>query len=264
MTLNTASSSVGPLDPTGAGTDMDAGAAGAAEGGGEGILGMSAVCSLTVGLATAVAVDDGEGMAAGEVAVGGEGIGAVATVDGTCPIGWARTVGGGTTGAAGLVAPGTLPVVFFSRDVSFFGRTGMAATVAASFAGPAVPAGGVPPLEGGTGRGGNVMRTVSFFSCLAASPAEGVSAIITSQFRRSIAADSDLSKFFSRVFFSLLFCFVAATPAFSQRSATVKGHPPKQNAPPTLEPLIALHEKAGREAGGGRCRHRRGHGLGSR
>ena len=178
---------------------MDAGATGAAEGGGDGILGMSAVCSLTVGFATAVDADDGAGMAAGEVAVGGEGIGAVATVDEACPMGWARTVGGGTTGAAGLVAPGTLPVVFFSREVSFFGTIGMAATVAASFAGPAVvPAGGAPPLEGGTGRGGNVMRTVSFFSCLAASPAEGVSAIITSQFRRSIATDPDLSKFFSR------------------------------------------------------------------
>ena len=196
MTLNTASSSVGPLDPTVAGTDMDAGAAGAAEGG-DGILGMSAVCSLTVGFATAVAADDGEGMAAGEVAVAGEGIGAAATVDGICPTGWARTVGGGTTGDAGLVAPGTLPVVFFSRAVSFFGTIGMAATVAASFAGPDAPAGAVPALEGGTGRGGSVMRTVSFFSCLAASPAEGVSAIITSQFRRSIAADPDLSKFFS-------------------------------------------------------------------
>lgn len=97
-------------------------------------------------------------------------------------MGWARTVGGGTTGAAGLVAPGTLPVVFFSRDVSFFGTIGMAATVAGSFATPVGPADGVPPLEGGTGRGGNVMRTVSFFSVdLLVSPAEGVeSAIITS------------------------------------------------------------------------------------
>ena len=150
---------------------------------------MSAVCNLTVGFATAVAADDGAGMAAAEAAVAG-GAGAAATVDGICPTGWARTVGGGTAGAAGLVAPGTLPVVFFNRDVSFFGRIGMAATVAASFDGPAVAAGaaGVPAAEGGTGRGGNVMRTVSFFSCLAASPVEGVSAIMTSQFRRSIAA----------------------------------------------------------------------------
>jgi hypothetical protein len=201
--LNAASNSVGPLETTGAGTGDET--AGPGEGGGEGILGMSAVCNLTVGLATAVDADDGEGMAAGEAAVAG-GAGAAATVDGICPTGWARTVGGGTTGAATLVAPGTLPVVFFNRDVSFFGTIGMAATVEPSFAppvvpsfdGPAVPAGAVPAADGGTGRGGNVMRTVSFFSCLAASPVEGVSAIITSQFRRSITTVQDLSKIFSR------------------------------------------------------------------
>lgn len=181
--LRIASTNVGPPSTIWVGAD-----AGAEKGevvwpaaGGEGILGMSAVCNLTVGLAAAVAVDDGSGMAAGEAAVAG-GTGAAVTVDGTCPTGWARTVGGGTTGAAGLVAPGTLPVVFFNRDVSFFGTTGMAATVAGSFVGPAVPAGAAvaPAAVGGTGRGGNVMRTVSFFSCLAASPVEGVSAIITS------------------------------------------------------------------------------------
>ena len=101
-------------------------------------------------------------------------------------------------GAAGLVAPGTLPVVFFSRDVSFFGTTGMAATVAGSLGAVVVPgAAAAPALEGGTGRGGSVMRTVSFFSCLAASPAGGVTSAIMS---RSIAADQRLSKFFQQVF----------------------------------------------------------------
>ena len=101
-------------------------------------------------------------------------------------------------GAAGLVAPGTLPVVFFSRDVSFFGTTGMAATVAESFGAVVVPvAAAAPALEGGTGRGGSVMRTVSFFSCLAASPAGGVTSAIMN---RSIAADQRLSKFFQTMF----------------------------------------------------------------
>ena len=77
---------------------------------------MSAVWSLTVGRATAVAMDD-------------DGAAAAVTVDGGWTSGWARTVGGGTTGAAALVAPGTLPVVFFNREVSFFGMTGMAGTV---------------------------------------------------------------------------------------------------------------------------------------
>jgi hypothetical protein len=102
-------------------------------------------------------------------------------------------------GAAGLVAPGTLPVVFFRRDVSFFGTTGMAGTVAGSLGAAAGPgAAAVPALEGGTGRGGRVMRTVSFFSCLAAS-AGGVSAIITFQSFRSIASDPVLSKFFPKL-----------------------------------------------------------------
>jgi hypothetical protein len=136
---------------------------------------MSAVWSLTVGRATAVDADE-----AGAAAIGG---GAAAMVDGGWEIGWARTVGGGTAGAAGRVAPGTLPVVFFSRDVSFFGMTGMAGTVEGSLdAPPAGADGAAPALEGGTGRGGNVIRTVSFFSVgLLAPPAEGVwSAIVTS------------------------------------------------------------------------------------
>ncbi len=137
---------------------------------------MSAVWSLTVGRATAVAADDD---GAGAAAIGAD---AAAMVDGGWASGWARTVGGGTTGAAARVAPGTLPVVFFNREVSFFGMTGMAGIVEGSLDPPAGADGAEPALEGGTGRGGNVIRTVSFFSVgLLAPPAEGVwSAIVTS------------------------------------------------------------------------------------
>jgi hypothetical protein len=133
---------------------------------------MSAVWSLTVGRETAVAADVGAAAA---------GMGAAAAmVDGGWETGWARTVGGGTAGAAALVAPGTLPVVFFNREVSFFGMAGMAACVEGSLEAP--PGGVAPALDGGTGRGGSVIRTVSFFSVgLLAPPAEGVwSAIVTS------------------------------------------------------------------------------------
>ena len=137
---------------------------------------MSAVWSLTVGRATAVDADDDVAGAAVRGA-------AAVMVDGGWESGWARTVGGGTTGAAARVAPGTLPVVFFSREVSFFGMTGMAGIVEGSLDAPPAGADGAEPaLEGGTGRGGNVIRTVSFFSVgLLAPPAEGVwSAIVTS------------------------------------------------------------------------------------
>jgi hypothetical protein len=85
-------------------------------------------------------------------------------------------VGGGTTGIAGFVAPGTLPVVFFRREVSFFGGTGIAGTVpAGSFAPAAAAATVVAEVGGGVciGRGGNVMRTVSFLSVGLLAPAAG-------------------------------------------------------------------------------------------
>ena len=166
-TLRITSSSAGPpwATMTGAGCEGDDDAETGA--GGDGILGMSAVWSLTVGRATAVAA-----LVAGAADA--------ATVDGGWESGWARTVGGGTAGAAGLVAPATLPVVFFNREVSFFGMIGAAGIVEGSLEAP--PGGGAPALDGGTGRGGNVIRTVSFFSVgLLAPPAEGVcSAIVTS------------------------------------------------------------------------------------
>ena len=147
---------------TGAGCEEDD--AGAAAGG-DGILGMSAVWSLTVGRDTAVAAEVG-------AAAAGTGA-AAAMVDGGWETGWARMVGGGTTGAAALVAPATLPVVFFNREVSFFGMAGMAGIVEGSL--EATAEGVVPAPEGGTGRGGNVIRTVAFFSVgLLAPPAAGV------------------------------------------------------------------------------------------
>ncbi len=85
MTLSTKSTTVGPpamiWAGTGAGAEEDAPGAG-----GAGILGISAVCNLTVGFDIAVAEDDDAGMAADEAAVGGGAV-AAATVDGTCPTG---------------------------------------------------------------------------------------------------------------------------------------------------------------------------------
>lgn len=81
-TLNTVSTSVGPPATIWAGTGAGAAveAAGAADGG-EGILGMSVVCSLTVGRATAVAaLEAGAGITTGVAVVGGALI--EGTVDG--------------------------------------------------------------------------------------------------------------------------------------------------------------------------------------
>lgn len=72
--LNIASTSVGPPATTWAGTGAGAGAVEAAGGadGGEGILGMSVVCSLTVGRATAVAaLEAGASGTTGVAVVGG-------------------------------------------------------------------------------------------------------------------------------------------------------------------------------------------------